>query len=211
MSYTTQRQPSTKIINHQTKTKSYKSLLANRNMYTFMNAINNNLAYEQIMAFTENFKHSPLKKASALQEELRNTLPQETTFGYVMYNENQLTDAEIINAMRYNDSKDTHFTHFTVWYEVVFVFLDFHAKQIMCWGTKPNVQDALEGIQELLNNAINKKEQRQNEELKKVQDEQKKRVNEQKRVDMQNEEKHFYDKVDRTDCWDKEYMANKHS
>ena len=166
-------------------------------MYTFMNAISNNLAYEQILAFTENFKHAPLKKASALQEELRNTLPQETTFGYVMYPPILLSDAEVLNAMRYNDSKDTHFTHFTVWYEVAFVFLDFHAKQIMCWGIKENVQDALEGIQELLNNAVNKKTQKQKQnELRKAE--------EQRQLEMEK----LLD--DRMDCWEKDYMANKH-
>ena len=77
MSNTIQRQSSIKPK----QSKPYKSLLANRNMYTFTNTISNDLAYEQIMAFTENFKHAPLHKASALQEELRNTLPQEPTVG----------------------------------------------------------------------------------------------------------------------------------
>ena len=149
----------------QPKKKPYKSHLANRNMYTFMNAISNDLAYEQILIFTENFKHAPLKKATALQEELSNTLPPETIFGYVMYLPILLTDTEVVNAMRYNDSKDTNFSHFKVWYEVAFVFLDFNAKQIMCWGTKQNVQDALEGIQELLNNAVNKKVRKHQEAL----------------------------------------------
>lgn len=182
MSNTIQRQPSI-------KSKPYKSLLANRNMYTFMNTISNDLAYEQIMAFTENFKHAPLNKVSDLQEELRNTLPQEPTFGYVMYPPFLLTDADVVNAMRYNDRNDIHFTHFTVWYELAFVFLDFHAKQIMCWGTKQNVQDALEGMQELLHNAINKKEHTQ----------QAQKTTEQNRLEN-----------DRMDCWDKEFMANKH-
>ena len=94
--------------------------------------------------------------------------------------------------MRYNDSSDIHFTHFTVWYEVAFVFLDFHAKQIMCWGTKQNVQDALEGIQELLNNAIHKKEHTQQAQH------------------MQTQVQKRLDDDDRMDCWDKNFMANKH-
>lgn len=147
------------------RTKPYKSHLANRNMYTFMNVISNDLAYEQILIFTENFKHASFEKASALQEELSNTLPSETIFGYVMYLPILLTDTEVVNAMRYSDSKDTNFSHFKVWYEVAFVFLDFNAKQIMCWGTKQNVQDALEGIQELLNNAVNKKVRKHQEAL----------------------------------------------
>lgn len=209
MSYTIQRHPSTKLKQSKpyTKLKPYKSLLANRNMYTFTNTISNDLAYEQIMAFTENFKHAPLQKASALQEELRNTLPQEPTFGYVMYPPIRLTDADVVNAMRYNDSSDIHFAHFTVWYEVAFVFLDFHAKQIMCWGTKQNVQDALEGIQELLNNAIHKKEHMQTQ----AQHMQIQAQQTQQAQHMQTQvQKRLEDDDDRMDCWDKNFMANKH-
>jgi len=163
-------------------------------MYTFKNAISKDLAYEQIMAFTENFKHAPEQKVSVIEEIIRNNLPTETVFGYVMYPPNQLTDAEVINAMRYNDSKDTHFIHFTMWYELTFVFLDLQAKQVMCWGTQKNVKDALEGIQELLNNAIQKNIQKQRQEQIQawIAEDQEKRAD------------------DRMDCWDKDYMANKH-
>lgn len=132
------------------------------------------------------------------------TLSQDIVFGYAMYPANQLTDTEIENAMRYNDSKDIDFTHFIIWYEVVFVYLDFNEKQILCCGHEKNVQDALEGIQEILNNALHKKLQNQNEQLRKETEQ--KRLENQKRVD---EEKHFYDKYE---FWmDKDFMANKHS
>lgn len=213
MSYTTQTQPPI-------KPKPYKSLLANRNMYTFKKVVTNDIANKQITAFTENYKNISKQQADAI----RDALPTETTFGYVMCTQNQLTDTEIINAIRYNDSRDTHFNHFIMWYEVAFVFVDLHAKQIMCWGTNENVQNALEGTQELLHNAIRKKMKTQqaqqdvDEQLRKVTEQ--KRIDEQhkqNRLDEQNEEKHFYDKVDRIDYWDrmdyldKDYMANKHS
>jgi hypothetical protein len=54
----------------------------------------------------------PEQKVSVIEEIISNNLPTETVFGYVMYPPNQLTDAEVINAMRYNDSKDTHFILF---------------------------------------------------------------------------------------------------
>jgi hypothetical protein len=180
-------------------------------MFTFMTHVTCDIANEQITVFTENFKNISTQNADAI----RKALPQDTVFGYVMYTETQLTDSEIINAMQYNDSKDIYFMHFAVWYEVTFVFLDLHAKQILCWGTKQNVQDALEGIQELLHNAIRKKVKKQqaqqqvDEQLRIVA--QQNRVDEQNLLDEQNEEKHLYDTVDRMDYWDKDYMANKHS
>ena len=166
-------------------------------MFTFTKQINSADAFKQIVALTANFEHLTVPQAAAIQKTVLKNLPADTVFGYVMYPNTILTEQDITKAMRYNDSKDTHFTHFTVWYEVAFVFLDFHAKQIMCWGIKENVQDALEGIQELLNNAVNKKTQKQKQnELRKAE--------EQRQLEMEK----LLD--DRMDCWEKDYMANKH-
>jgi len=173
-------------------------------MYTFTKLVTKDVANKQITAFTENYKNMSPQQADTI----RNALPTEPTFGYVMYSPSQLTDDEIIYAMRYNDSKDTNFMLFTIWHQLTFVFLDLHANQIMCWGTNENVQDGLEGIQELLNNAIHKKLQNQNEQLKKVAEQ--KRVCEQKRVDEQNKQKRIDNYDDRMEYWDKEYMENKH-
>ena len=131
------------------------------------------------------------------------TLSQDIVFGYAMYPANQFTDTEIENAMRYNDSKDTDFRHFIIWYEVEFVYLDFNEKQILCCGSEKNVQYALEGIQEILSNALHKKLQNQNEQLRKETEQ--KRLENQKRVDEDKYERWVDEEMD------KDFMENKHS
>jgi hypothetical protein len=174
-------------------------------MFTFTSPIGNIAAYEQIVALTDNFKNNKAAAAAALQQQtLRETLPADTVFGYVMVDKNYLTNQEIINMMRYNDSKDTQYTHFAVWYEVDFVFLDLHARQIMCWGLEKNVLDALNGIQELLEGAYQKKAQAQ----KKVLAPEEEKTH--KKVLTLAEEKAQRDS-DRADFFsDRDFIENKH-
>ena len=130
-------------------------------MFTFTKQIGNDAAYEQILALTNKIKHITMPNATAVKQNLRETLPPDTVWGYVLMEKNILTSEEILNMLRYNDIKDAQFTHFSVWYEVDFVFVDFLTRQIMCWGLEKNVQDALNGIQDLLQGAIKKKAQAQ--------------------------------------------------
>lgn len=134
-------------------------------MFAFTKLIGNAAAYEQILDLTNKVKQIAVPNANANAtakiQKLRETLPPVTMFGYVWMENNILTNQEILNMLRYNDSKDAQFTHFSVWYEVDFVFVDFLTRRIMCWGLEANVLDALDGIQDLLHGTIQKKAQAQ--------------------------------------------------
>jgi hypothetical protein len=131
-------------------------------MFTFTKLIGNAAAYEQILDLTNKIKQITMPNGTAtVKQNLRETLTPDTVFGYVRMENNILTSQEILDMLRYNDSKDAQFTHFSVWYEVDFVFVDFLTRRIMCWGLEKNVKDALNGIQDLVQGTIKKKVQAQ--------------------------------------------------
>ncbi len=73
-------------------------------------------------------------------------------YGYIVA-PNILSDNDILNALRYGDNNDKQFAQLIEWYELERIQFDKTKKHVMCWGSKENVADAIEGITQILSDS----------------------------------------------------------
>jgi hypothetical protein len=108
-------------------------------------------AKDQIMCITKNLNGFPKNESIKITELLQTN--DKIGYGYVTV-PIAMSDALILNAIRYKDTKDIYFKHLISWFEVDFAWYDKELKQVMIWGEIEKVKDSIAELKNLLENTL---------------------------------------------------------